>query len=54
MLFRSPPPAKPAEPVAVTRFRSAPDAPPAVIVDAPGADPARLRELEAAAYAESR
>lgn len=50
----APPPAPPAEPVSVVRFRSAPDAPPVVLLDAPGASPARLRELEAAAYAEGR
>ena len=55
---RPPPPAPPengpAGPVSVARFRGAPDAPPAAVVDAPGADPARLRKLEADAYSELR
>ena len=55
---RPPPPAppenEPAGPVSVARFRGAPDAPPAAVVDAPGADPARLRKLEADAYSELR
>lgn len=48
------PPPEPPPPVSVARFRSGPDAPPVAVVDAPGADQARLRELEAAAYAEGR
>ncbi len=50
----APPPAPPAEPASVVRFRAAPDAPPVVLIDAPDADAARLRQLEAAAYAEFR
>ena len=50
----APPPAPPAEPTSVVRFRAAPDAPPIILVDAPDADASRLRELEAAAYAEGR
>lgn len=50
----APPPAPPAEASSVARFRDGPDAPAVVVVDAPGADPARLRELEAAAYAAGR
>ena len=51
-----PPPPLPEEPPppAVVRFRGAQDALPAAVVDAPGADPARLRKLEADAYSELR
>ena len=41
-------------PVSVARSRRTPDAPPVAVVAAPGADPSRLRAIEAAAYAEGR